>query len=253
MGPLIGGAVADAFDSLRAPFLIAGAAVTLVAGAVAVVPTGIPRPHENQAHGVVVNPASPHRQRRNVRRLVFALLLAQCAIMITQPLISLRVRELVGQRENLATLAGLAFSVVGLGGLLAAPLLGHLSDRFGAGRLLLWIVIAATACLVPQAFTASYSWFVAERFIAGVFLCSVIPVVNSMVARSVADEDRGPAFGATSGAAFLGAFIGPVSGGLLGAQFGLTAVFLVSAFILMINAFWIGCTIWPGRDWNPRP
>jgi MFS transporter, DHA1 family, multidrug resistance protein len=251
LGPLIGGGIADAFASLRAPFLLAGAAVILVGAAVAVVPaTGLrPRRSGSRADRAQRSPRIP--QQHDVRNLVAVLLLAQCAIMMTQPVISLHVRELVGERANLTTLAGLAFSVVGLGGLLAAPMLGTLGDRVGATRLLFWVVVAAATCVLPQAFASSYSGFVAERFLAGIPLCSAIPLVNALVAKSVPADNRGQALGLTSGAAFMGAFIGPVSGGLLGAHFGLITVFVVSGGILLINALWIGVTLWPGRRAAP--
>ena len=243
LGPLLGGAMADAFSSLRAPFLLAGIAALLVAAAVALVPA--PAPSAN--HSADRTHATHTPLPREVRALVVVLLLAQCAIMMTQPVISLHVRELVGPRINLATLAGLAFSVVGLGGLLAAPLLGRLSDYVGARRLLLFVVVAAAVFVVPQAYTSTYGGFVAERFVAGLFLCSVIPIVNSLAGRTVQAEMRGRTFGATSGAAFLGAFIGPVAGGLLGARASLDSVFMASAVILSINAVFIGLTVWPGR------
>jgi MFS transporter, DHA1 family, multidrug resistance protein len=247
LGPLIGGGIADASASLRAPFLFAGAAVILIGGAVAFVPAAGLRRRWSRPPADGAQPSARKPQRRDVRNLVAALLLAQCAIMMTQPVISLHVRELVGARTNLTTLAGLAFSVVGFGGLLAAPILGKLSDRVGASRLLFWVVVAAASCVLPQAFASNYSGFVVERLLAGIPLCSVVPIVNALVGKSVPADHRGQAFGLTSGAAFMGAFIGPVSGGLLGAHFGLTTVFVVSGVVLLINGLWIGVTIWPGR------
>jgi len=242
-GPLIGGLIADALASLHAPFLLAGASVLLVTGFVLLVPAGAKI--EMEGHG---NP-EPKQSRRplpaTVRHLIVTSLLVQCAIMVTQPIISLHVRALVGDRVHSTTLAGLGFSVVGLGGLIAAPLLGTLSDRAGAGRLLLCISLAAAACVVPQAYATTYSWFVAERFVAGLFLGSAIPIVNSLVARATPADKRGHAFGVASGAAFLGAFLGPVSGGLLGARLGLTAVFQASAGLLVLTSTWVAITIWP--------
>jgi DHA1 family multidrug resistance protein-like MFS transporter len=245
LGPLAGGFFADTFGSYRAAFLLAGGAALLVGLAVALVPrtalrTGVVAPLGEPAMAAVA-------RHPKLRSLVFVLLLTQSAIMITQPVISLHVRELVGARSDLATLAGLAFSVVGLSGLLAAPLLGIISDRIGRQRFLFLIVAAATACVFPQAYATSYWWFVAERFLAGLFLCGVIPIVNSLVGSMLGEADRGRAFGWTSGAAFLGAFLGPVSGGIVGASFGLRSVFLASAAILLVNTFWTGVHLWPGH------
>jgi MFS transporter, DHA1 family, multidrug resistance protein len=282
-GPLLGGLIADAFSSYRAPFVLAGVAVLLVAGAVAFVPpqtqgsrpvgdrlltgstlsrTEISHVRGSERSRALVSESSrvpgsegsrvPAEDPRvlgskgpRVHELVIVLLLVQCAIMMTQPVISLHVRELVGEPANLATLAGLAFSVVALSGLLAAPLLGSLSDRVGARRLLFFMLCAAAILVLPQAYAQSYRWFVGERFFAGLFLCSLIPIANSLVGHTVRAEDRGRVYGLTSAAAFLGAFVGPVSGGLIGAHFGLTSVFVVSAVLLLIAMVWVSVTLWP--------
>jgi MFS transporter, DHA1 family, multidrug resistance protein len=243
LGPLLGGFIADAFGSFRAPFLLGGAAALFIGAAVGFVPAS----RKRDLSAVQEVDRTIHSRQGNVGALVVVLLMTQCAIMMTQPIISLHVRELVGDRSDIATLAGLAFSVVALSGLLAAPLLGMGGDWVGTRRLLFLIVIAAIACVTPQAYAPTYGWFVSERFLAGLFLCGVIPIVNSLVGRSVPEQDRGRAFGLTSGASFLGAFIGPVSGGLIGAQFGLRAVFLTSGLVLLVNAVWIGVYVWPGK------
>jgi DHA1 family multidrug resistance protein-like MFS transporter len=233
LGPLIGGSVADIFGSYRAPFLSAGLAALLVCGAIAVVPGTEGSLGSGPRRGTRLGLLTRYK---TLYVFVFILLLAQCAIMGPQPIVSLHVRELVGARADLATLAGLAFSVVGLSGLLAAPLIGRLSDAVGARKLLLAIVVGAAFFTAAQAYAPTYKSFVGARFFAGLFLFSIIPLVNSLVGKTVSEQDRGRAFGLTAGAAFLGAFIGPVSGGLLGAAFGLRAVFLASSVVLLTTA-----------------
>ena len=240
LGPLVGGSVADLFANYRTPFLAAGLAALLVCGAIGVVP----RP--DRAAKSHSQPAARLRLLTRYRALptfVVVLLLAQCAIMGPQPIVSLHVRELVGTRADLATLAGFAFSVVGLSGLVAAPLIGRLSDAVGAHKLLLAIVTSAALFTAAQAYAPSYAWFVAARFLAGLFLFSIIPMINALVGKAVSEPDRGRAFGLTAGAAFLGAFVGPVSGGMLGAELGLRAVFLASGAVLLATAALIGLRI----------
>ncbi len=86
---------------------------------------------------------------------------------------------------------------MGLSGLIAAPALGALSDAVGARKLLFVVVILATLLTVPQSDATSYSGFVLERFLAGLMLCAMIPVMNSLVGKAVPDKDRGRAFGMT--------------------------------------------------------
>ncbi len=239
LGPMVGGVVADACASLRAPFLVAGGATLLICGVL----TMVPKPataHPAYALQADAVPIGMLARYRPLAMLALVLLLAQCAIMGPQPIVPLRVHELLGARRDLATLAGLAFSVVALSGLVAAPLIGRLSDAVGARQLLIGILACAALFTIGQAYAASYAAFVAARFCGGLFLCSIIPVANSLVGKSVPARDRGRAYGLTSGAAFLGGFIGPLSCGLLAARFGLNSVFLASGAVLLANAFLIG-------------
>jgi DHA1 family multidrug resistance protein-like MFS transporter len=247
LGPLIGGSVADYLANYRAPFLCAGLAALLVCGVIAVVP----RTHRPAGPDLRTGQLGLLTRYPALSAFVVALLLAQCAIMGPQPIVSLHVRNLIGVRADLATLAGFAFSVVAVGGVMAAPLIGRLSDAVGAHRVLPVIVIGAAFLMTAQAYAPSYRSFVAARFFTGVFLFSIIPLLNSLVAKAVSDQDRGRAFGLTAGAAFLGAFVGPVVGGLLAAQFGLRTVFLAAGAVLMIAAVLIALRIRPNKGECP--
>jgi MFS transporter, DHA1 family, multidrug resistance protein len=233
LGPLLGGVTADGFGSLRAPFFVGGGAALLVCLVLTQVP--VLQISTAQAPGGAA-PRSVVGHLRNMWGLALALLLAQCAIMGPQPIVALRVRELVGERSDVATLAGAAFSVVALRGLLGAPLMGRLSDSFGTRRLLFGLLIFAALGCAAQGYASSYGGFVAARFGAGLFLCSLIPAINTLAAKSVPPHERGSAFGLTAGAAFLGAFLGPLGCGLLAAHWGLRSAFLLSSALLMADA-----------------
>ena len=58
------------------------------------------------------------RKVEPTRHGLLVLLLAQLAITSAQPIVSLFVHSLVGPVDNLATLAGIAFSVLGVSGLI---------------------------------------------------------------------------------------------------------------------------------------
>ena len=223
LGPLLGGAIADALHSYRAPFVAGGCASLIVAGLVLRLPKQPPMDISialEQPGTVKILSRYPH-----LRTMVLVLLLAQIAITSAQPIVSLYVHALVGPVSNLATLAGFAFSVIGMSGLLAAPWVGRMGDRVGRLRLLVAVLCGAVVLTFAQAFALTYRWFVIERFAAGVFLAGVIPLANSMVAHSVSARDRGRAFGLTGSAIFLGAFLGPFGGGVINANYGPSRVF----------------------------
>ena len=88
-------------------------------------------------------------------------------------------------RPNLATLGGLAFSVTGLAGMIAVPLLGKHSDEIGYRRVLLICLAGATLTSLPQAFAGSYWAFVVERFGVGLFIGGILPTANALIGRMV--------------------------------------------------------------------
>ncbi len=232
LGPLIGGSIADALDSYRAPFVAGGCASLLVALVVLRLPKQMP----SRSDAAKDSPRTGEVLSRypDLRTAIFVLLLAQLAITSAQPIVSLYVHSLVGPVDNLATLAGIAFSVIGVSGLIAAPHVGRAGDRIGQQRLLTIVLSFAALFTLVQGFATTYLSFVAERFVAGIFLAGVIPLANSLVARSVAPEHRGRAFGLTGSATFLGAFLGPLSGGMINAHFGLSSVFGVGSAALIV-------------------
>src|SRR5204863_225662 len=81
--------------------------------------------------------------------LFFVLLMAQFGVRTVQPIVTLYVKEMVGNLPNLATLAGIAFSITGLANVLSAPFLGNRSDRIGYRRVLLICLAGGTLTTLP--------------------------------------------------------------------------------------------------------
>src|SRR5205807_3064154 len=75
--------------------------------------------------------------------LFFVLLMAQFGVRTVQPIVTLYVKEMVGAVPNIATLAGIAFSITGLANIISAPFLGS-SDRIGYRRVLLICLAGGT-------------------------------------------------------------------------------------------------------------
>jgi len=109
----------------------------------------------------------------------------------------------------------------------------------GYRRVLLICLCGATLTTLPQAFAGGYWLFAAERFTVGLFIGGVLPTANALVGRMVPPAERGSVYGMTSSAMFLGNSLGPLSGGLVAAAFGLHWVFVVTAAVLALNLLWV--------------
>ena len=118
--------------------------------------------------------------------LFFVLLMAQFGTRAVQPVVTLFVQEMVGPRPDLATLAGIAFSVTGLAGMIAVPLLGRRSDQIGYRRVLLICLLGATLTSLPQGFRRSYWASPPSGSRVGLFIGGILPTANALIGRMVA-------------------------------------------------------------------
>ena len=240
VGPLIGGFLADATGSYRIPFYCTAATIAVSTGFVwfgvreRFVLTAQARGGRALLSGLIEVARSP-----GLLALFFVLLMAQFGVRTVQPVVTLFVKELLGDRPDLATLSGIAFSITGLANIVATPFLGNKSDKIGYRRVLLIALLGAGLTTLPQAFAGSYWAFTAQRFAVGLFIGGILPTANALVGRLVPREQRGTVYGITASAMFLGNSLGPLSGGAVAAAFGLRWVFLVTAAVLLANLIWV--------------
>ena len=240
VGPVLGGILADATGSFRTPFYVTSC-VTF--GGLFLVwyfvkedftPPKKDAPSKSLLSGLRLLIGSA-----GLLALFFVLLMAQLSVRTVQPVVTLFVQELIGSPPQIATLAGIAFSITGLANLISSPFLGNRSDIIGYRRVLLISLLGATLTSAPQIFVDSYWLFVAERFAVGLFIGGILPTANALIGRSVPRENRGTIYGMTASASFLGNSLGPLSGGVIAAGLGIRWVFVVTTVLLLANLIWV--------------
>jgi DHA1 family multidrug resistance protein-like MFS transporter len=240
VGPIVGGGLADLFGSYRVPFYLTSATIFVALGLVWFgVHEEFVRPGKGKSAASVLAGLIALLRSPPLLALFFVLLMAQFGVRTVQPIITLYVKEMVGDLPNVATLAGIAFSITGVANVISAPFLGNRSDRIGYRRVLLIALLGSTLTTLPQAFTHNYWLFTAERFAVGLFIGGLLPTANALVGRLVPRSDRGTIYGMTSSAMFMGNSLGPLLGGVLAAGLGLSWVFLMTGFVLALNLAWV--------------
>ena len=244
IGPVLGGLLADATGSYRTPFFVCAAITCAGLGLVWAVVTENFKPVQSTGKsrslfsgiGMLTGSAS-------LSALFLVLLMAQFSIRTVQPVITVFVQDLIGSPPQVATLAGIAFSITGLADLISSPFLGKRSDIIGYRKVLLICLLGATLTTAPQIFVSDYWTFLAERFAVGLFIGGILPTANALIGRSVSRENRGTIYGMTASATFLGNSLGPLTGGSIAAGLGIRWVFVMTTILLAANLIWVWFTV----------
>lgn len=165
--------------------------------------------------------------------------LLQFAMISTVTLLPLYVQNLYGTAEGIALVAGFVTAVTGLSNMVSSPILGRVSDRVGAHRVLLVALAGTAMMLIPQAFVQSVTQLAAVRFMMGVFMGGLLPSVNALIRSYTPEGMESRAFGFNTSALALGNMLGAVIGGVLSGFIGIEGLFIMSGCMLLVNMVWV--------------
>jgi multidrug resistance protein len=168
-------------------------------------------------------------------RNIILLLTASVALMMTgfgiiMPIFGRRLDELGGGVETL----GLMTMAFALAQLIAAPVMGSLSDRLGRRPVVLFSLAAFSIVNIGYLLATSTAGFVVMRGLAGALTAGLFPASMSIVADLVPEKERARWIGMVMGGYGFGLIFGPVLGGLLYDRWGFAAPFVVSAVLGVI-------------------
>jgi DHA1 family tetracycline resistance protein-like MFS transporter len=154
------------------------------------------------------------------------------------PVVPKLIEELTGEGLSEASRYGgwLVFSFAAMQ-FLFSPIMGGLSDRFGRRPVLLLSLFGLGVDYVFHALAPTLFWLFVGRLIAGLFGAS-FTTATAYIADISTPEKRAQNFGLIGAAFGLGFIIGPVIGGLAGAEFGPRAPFLVAAALSLLNVIY---------------
>lgn len=251
LGPLIGGLLADAIG-FRPIFYITGA-LLFIASLLALF---VVKESFDLAKAASRMQASVMEGFKRISRIpqmmvLFAVtLLIQFANMSPMTLIPLFVQELHGTTENLAFWSGFVGSVTGLSNMVASPLLGRLSDRIGAERVLAVSLVGAALAFIPQAMADTVWQLLLARFGLGLFLGGLIPAVNALIRKYTPDGMESRAYSFNSSTLSLGNLIGPIAGGALSGYIGIHGLFYVSGALMLLNGVWVWHSLLRKMTWR---
>jgi MFS transporter, DHA1 family, multidrug resistance protein len=256
IGPVFGGLIADnTAQNYRVVYFVSAGCVGIVAVITALF---VRETFERKPRSEEV-PSSRRQLLEMVRHpelasLLVVLALTQVTAMAVSPIVPLFVQDMLGSASPyIATFAGAAFAVLGIGDLVASPWLGKRSDQIGYRRIVAICLLGAGLFTIPQAFVHNVWAFLALRFGVGLFIGGIIPTANAWVGRLFPRENRGMVYGLSYSASFAGMFVGPLFGGFLAARLGFGSVFLVTGGLMLGNLVWVLVGVRPAdatRAWR---
>jgi predicted MFS family arabinose efflux permease len=122
-------------------------------------------------------------------------------------------------------LAGLSVTVFSLTYMLSAPILGHIADRIGRGRMLTYCLCAFGAANLLTAAAGNLTWLLAARSLAGAAAAGVSPSVYALVGGSAPSDRRATWLAIVVSGLLVSLSFGAPIGALAGASFGWPIVF----------------------------
>jgi DHA1 family multidrug resistance protein-like MFS transporter len=249
LGPLLGGYLADQFG-YRVSFFIA-TLFTVISFLVALmfVREDFPSRSREGGRGALAAPfAGMFRSMKDtllapaVLSAVGLTFLLRFARMIPRPIYPLFIAEIADPGLGVATQTGIVNACAGVAAVLAGILVGRLVDRGRVYGLGIVCLLAAAGFLLPQGFVASVWLLLPLRFLSDFCAGGADPVINVILARRVAPERRGTAFGLAGSAKSVGFSLASLSGGYLAAYLGFPVVFLASAAFFGVTALLLAVT-----------
>ena len=241
VGMMGGGALIDGIG-YRDTFLIAGVVVVLAGLSVQIWVREDFQPDrsrgETKRKSGVIADTRAFLRLKPFRIVLVCLMLTQFAFGVIMPVTPLFLQELA-QTDDIASIAGFIFSASMLAGGVLSVVLGSLSDRFGANKMLTGGLLATAVLYALQGFSTTVVMLGTLQVIAGITKGAIRPVANVLLTQSVSEYDRGKAFGVMASATALGWAVGPAFGGYLSVHWGFRSVFGVTALLFVLVGVWV--------------
>ncbi|WP_033828032.1 MFS transporter [Bacillus andreraoultii] len=236
-GPLIGGVLADQFG-FTYTFIYTSIAIFIAS---LFVVFGVKEIRQTEKNVKVIE-----FTKREVLSFIFhkkvlftvmiIALLVQVANFTIQPLLAIYVNQLANT-ENIALLAGMAFSATGFGNLIATRRWGRLGDQIGYEKVIMMLLIGGAIVFIPQGLVTSLWQLVILRFLFGMVSGGIIPCMTAYIRQVAPLHIQGEVNGYNVSFRFLGNVIGPMLGGIISGFIGISSVFFVTSSILFMAFF----------------
>lgn len=130
-----------------------------------------------------------------------------------------------------------------LGAAVFAPMMGRLGDQIGRKRMILIGLGVFAAAEFMAALSMNFAFFLLARFIQGLGVACILPVVLAMIDQLFPAEKRGFPLGVLTFAMSAGATSGALIGGVLIDKFGWPSIYWVSGALALVVLLLVALTV----------
>ena len=167
--------------------------------------------------------------------LFVSTLILQVGITSISPILTLYVRQLGGDMDNILFVSGLIVSVAGVSTFVSSPFLGKIGDRIGNQRILFCGLILSFACVLPMAFVTTPFQLGLLRFFMGFSTGALMPSINTLISKITPPEGVSRIFSFNNMFTNFGQVMGPLLGSTVANGFGYSAVFVATSLLIFSN------------------
>ncbi|MBO0481823.1 multidrug efflux MFS transporter [Candidatus Enterococcus courvalinii] len=167
--------------------------------------------------------------------LFITTLILQIGVTSISPILTLYIRQLSGDINNVLFISGLIVSVAGVSAVLSSPKLGKLGDRIGNHKVLLAGLVLSFCCYLPMAFVQTPLQLGILRFILGFSTGALMPSINTLISKITPQEGVSRVYSYNQMFSNFGQVLGPMLGSTVAHSFGYSAVFVVTSCFVLSN------------------
>jgi DHA1 family multidrug resistance protein-like MFS transporter len=246
LGPLLGGAVADLLG-YRAVFKLTSVLLLLATLAVLILvrePATMDRTEDNNRTPETKSGATPCSQAESVASPVLGSatvlglfgvrLLMRLAFSLPSATLPLLVETMAPPGTRVATLVGLTAAFSALATAVGGRQLGKLSDQVGYRAILIVCAATSVVCYLPQSCVERLIWLVSLQGAAALAMGGILASISAALATLAPEGREGVVYGIDASVVSVASAIGPMTGSLLAAYFGLRAPFVAAAGVFAV-------------------
>ncbi|MBO0428169.1 multidrug efflux MFS transporter [Vagococcus fluvialis] len=167
--------------------------------------------------------------------LFITTLILQVGITSISPILTLYIRQLGGQMDNILFVSGLIVSIAGVSTFISSPILGKLGDKIGNQRVLFSGLIFSFICILPMAFVQTPFQLGVFRFLMGFSTGALMPSINTLISKLSPTEGVSRIFSFNTMFTNFGQVAGPLVGSTVANGFGYSAVFVATSMLILAN------------------